>query len=210
MAGHLASMKQEITQNQKCAGGYLITLRQAVKALRRDNGRHVKVKCLQNNTRKRAVDTKTKACTYCKIEKPLTEFFSRGGKLLHLYKSRCKLCMQAKRQEWAENNKDHLNEWRKKNWVESNRRLKRRGITQKIYDELYEAQRGCCAICNEPEEKFSWLCIDHDHESGRIRGLLCPNCNRGIGLLKDNADLLERAAKYIKTAKKEFFCKQEA
>lgn len=156
------------------------------------------------------MDTKTKTCTYCKIEKPLTEFFSRGGKLSHLYKSRCKLCMQAKRQEWGQDNKDHLNEWRRNNWVQAGRRLKRRGATQDLYDKLYEAQKGCCAICNEPEEKFSWLCIDHDHDTGRIRGLLCPNCNRGIGLLKDNAALLERAAEYIKTAKKEFFCQQEA
>jgi len=59
---------------------------------------------------------------------------------------------------------------------------------------MYEAQKGCCALCNEPEEKFAWLCIDHDHETGRIRGLLCPNCNRGLGLLKDNASLLQKAA----------------
>lgn len=118
--------------------------------------------------------------------------------------------MQAKRQEWGQDNKDHLNEWRRNNWVQAGRRLKRRGATQDLYDKLYEAQKGCCAICNEPEEKFSWLCIDHDHDTGRIRGLLCPNCNRGIGLLKDNAALLERAAEYIKTAKKEFFCQQEA
>jgi len=150
------------------------------------------------------VDTKIKTCTYCKVEKPLTEFFSRGGKMAHLYKSRCKLCMQAKRQEWALDNKDHLNEWRRNNWVTTNRRLKRRGATQELYDQLYEAQKGCCAICSEPEEKFAWLCIDHDHNTGRIRGLLCPNCNRGIGLLQDNSQLLKKAASYIESAKKEF------
>ena len=145
----------------------------------------------------------TKVCTQCEIEKPLTDFFSRGVKLAHLYKSRCKLCMQAKRQEWAMQNKEHLNDWRRKNWVTANRRLKRRGATQQIYNELYEAQRGCCAICSEPEEKFSWLCIDHDHTSGRIRGLLCPNCNRGIGLLKDSSELLQKAHHYLESAKVE-------
>jgi hypothetical protein len=109
--------------------------------------------------------------------------------------------MQAKRQEWSVKNKDRLNEWRRKNWVTTNKRLRRRGATEQIYNELYEAQHGSCAICQEPEEKFSWLCIDHDHNSGRIRGLLCPNCNRGIGLLQDSPDLLEKAAKYIQYGK---------
>lgn len=142
-----------------------------------------------------------KTCTGCKQEKPLTEFFSRGGKLSHLYKSQCKLCMQAKRQEWAVQNKDHINDWRRKNWVVANRRLKRRGATQKMYDVLYEAQHGCCAICSEPEEKFSWLCIDHDHVTGRVRGLLCPNCNRGLGLLGDSEHLLQKAKDYLISAK---------
>lgn len=147
------------------------------------------------------MDTKTKVCTLCKADKPLTEYFSRGGKMAHLYKSRCKSCMQELRQQWAVDNQEHLNEWRRKNWVTAGRRLKRRGATQKLYDQLYEIQQGRCALCREPEEKFAWLCIDHDHDTGRIRGLLCPNCNRGIGLLRDNADLLRKAAEYIDTAK---------
>jgi hypothetical protein len=96
-----------------------------------------------------------------------------------------------------------LNDWRRNNWVAANRRLRRRGATQKMYDELYEAQHGCCALCNEPEEKFSWLCIDHDHETGKIRGLLCPNCNRGLGLLQDSPQLLQKAAAYVTAHKPE-------
>ncbi len=145
----------------------------------------------------------TKTCTGCQEAKPLAEFFSRGGKLAHLYKSQCKTCMQAKRQQWADENRDHLNGWRRNNWVVTNRRLRRRGATQKMYDELYEAQHGCCALCNEPEEKFSWLCIDHDHETGKIRGLLCPNCNRGLGLLQDSPQLLQKAVAYVTAHKPE-------
>ena len=147
------------------------------------------------------MDTKTKSCTKCKEDKPLTEFFSRGGKLSHLFKSRCKACMQEQRALWGQENKDHLNEWRRQNWVAVGRRFKRRGATQELYDNLYEIQRGCCALCNEPEEKFAWLCIDHDHETGRIRGLLCPNCNRGLGLLQDNPILLKKAAQYVESFK---------
>lgn len=147
------------------------------------------------------MDTETKICTGCQQEKPLSEFFSRGGKLAHLYKSQCKFCMQAKRLEWGQQNSDYLNTWRRNNWVVTNRRLRRRGATQDMYNAMYEAQKGCCALCNEPEEKFAWLCIDHDHETGKIRGLLCPNCNRGLGLLKDSASLLRKAAEYIDTNK---------
>ncbi len=147
------------------------------------------------------MDTETKICTGCQQEKPLSEFFSRGGKLAHLYKSQCKPCMQAKRLEWGQQNSDYLNTWRRNNWVVTNRRLRRRGATQDMYNAMYEAQKGCCALCNEPEEKFVWLCIDHDHETGKIRGLLCPNCNRGLGLLKDSASLLRKAAEYIDTNK---------
>jgi hypothetical protein len=117
--------------------------------------------------------------------------------------------MQVKRQEWAEQNRGHLNNWRRNNWVVTNQRLRRRGATQELYNAMYEAQKGCCALCNEPEEKFSWLCIDHDHETGKIRGLLCPNCNRGLGLLKDNASLLQKAAEYI-TANKPLEVREKA
>ena len=144
-----------------------------------------------------AADTVTKKCTKCLEEKPLTEFFSRGGKLSHLYKSRCKLCMQSARQVWAENNKKYLNAWRRNNWEVSGRRFRRRGTTKEVYDQLYECQQGTCALCGEVDEKLVWLCIDHDHLTGKVRGLLCPNCNRGLGLLKDDADLLRRAADYV-------------
>jgi len=109
--------------------------------------------------------------------------------------------MQVKRQQWADQNREHLNDWRRNNWVSANRRLRRRGVTQHMYDQMYEAQQGCCALCGEPEEKFAWLCIDHDHENGKIRGLLCPNCNRGLGLLQDNPQLLQKAAAYVSAYK---------
>lgn len=144
-----------------------------------------------------AAVTVTKTCTKCQEEKPLTEFSSRGGKLSHLYKSWCKTCMLEARQAWAVKNKQHLNSWRRNNWEVSNRRFKRHGTTREAYDELYEFQQGACALCGEVDEKLVWLCIDHDHSTGKVRGLLCPNCNRGVGLLKDDPNLLRRAADYI-------------
>jgi len=68
-------------------------------------------------------------------------------------------------------------------------------------DELYErmdAQNLRCAICGILRGPS--LCVDHDHKTRKIRGLLCKKCNTGIGLLGDSADILERAAKYLRDA----------
>jgi hypothetical protein len=67
-----------------------------------------------------------------------------------------------------------------------------------IYQKLFEKQGGVCAICKSPENgRYNHLSIDHCHETEKIRGLLCNNCNRGIGLLKDNPEFLKNAVKYL-------------
>lgn len=59
--------------------------------------------------------------------------------------------------------------------------LRKYGITEGQYDEILRNQSGCCGVCKRPTSQFkSRLAIDHDHATGEIRGLLCPNCNRWI------------------------------
>ncbi len=73
--------------------------------------------------------------------------------------------------------------------------------TPEHYDELLAKQKGVCAICFEPEKgKREYLCIDHDHKTGYIRGLLCHDCNLGIGKLKDSPELLKSAIWYLDKA----------
>jgi hypothetical protein len=72
------------------------------------------------------------------------------------------------------------------------------GITLVEYEALLEAQDGLCAICDGAPNGSGALHVDHDHESGRIRGLLCSNCNRGIGHLQDDPVILERAIGYLR------------
>jgi hypothetical protein len=62
---------------------------------------------------------------------------------------------------------------------------------------LTEAQQNRCAICDCPPDADQVLHLDHDHESGEARGLLCMHCNIGIGFLRDDPDLLERAYDYL-------------
>ncbi len=73
------------------------------------------------------------------------------------------------------------------------------GITEDDYDEMYRAQRGCCWICGTHQSALKRrLSVDHDHDSGDVRALLCCKCNRGIGLLSDDPKTVQRAADYLR------------
>ena len=78
--------------------------------------------------------------------------------------------------------------------------FKKYGISLSTYNRMFIEQGGLCAICNLPQKstRNERLCIDHCHETGAVRGLLCDGCNRGIGLLKDDYRILERAAGYLR------------
>ena len=72
-------------------------------------------------------------------------------------------------------------------------------LTIAQYDQMLQAQGGVCAICHQPEmvERNRHLAVDHDHRTGRIRGLLCLRCNRGLGLFLDLPERLRAAASYL-------------
>ncbi len=76
------------------------------------------------------------------------------------------------------------------------------GITPARVDEMFMEQGGVCAICRLPAEmlpsgKRKRLNIDHCHLTGKVRGLLCSKCNKGIGQLNDDPDLLRKAVAYL-------------
>lgn len=78
------------------------------------------------------------------------------------------------------------------------------GVTLDWYKEQYAKQGGACAICNQPETsvirgKVLSLAVDHCHDTGKVRALLCSGCNTGIGSLKHNRDLLQKAIAYLET-----------
>ena len=77
------------------------------------------------------------------------------------------------------------------------------GITIEEYDVMLAQQDYKCAICNtdKPTGKWKVFAVDHCHVTGEVRGLLCNECNRGMGLLRDNADLLRKAADYLDSHK---------
>jgi hypothetical protein len=77
----------------------------------------------------------------------------------------------------------------------------RYGITNEKYDDMFLAQDGRCAICGQTEKDGLRLRVDHDHESGFIRGLLCHTCNCGIGMFQEKLDLLIKAVSYLQENK---------
>ena len=92
----------------------------------------------------------------------------------------------------------------KKHWSEESRndRLQRQyAITEEQYEKISEKQGHKCAICN-CQQHYQRLAVDHDHKSGMVRGLLCTNCNRGLGRFFDSSIRLRNAAAYVEKANK--------
>jgi len=72
-------------------------------------------------------------------------------------------------------------------------------LREEQYVNLLEEQEGCCAICGLEAAEDVPLQVDHDHTTGRIRGLLCGPCNRGLGMLQDSCTILKAAIQYLES-----------
>jgi len=106
----------------------------------------------------------------------------------------------------AEDRKEYYKEHRKVFKIDhADKHLQRKyGITIHDYGKMLVAQNGKCAICGSEEAgnregQPKAFAVDHDHKTGKIRGLLCESCNQGIGKLKDDPDILRKAADYLET-----------
>lgn len=112
---------------------------------------------------------------------------------------------------------DYQRAWRRAYEIKNpryfkNQYLKRYGITIDQYEQMLAVQNNLCAICKQPEQsdhptqgKFA-LAVDHCHVTNNVRGLLCSNCNRTLGLMRDAPNLLRAAAEYLEFHKSRFAC----
>lgn len=140
-----------------------------------------------------------KTCRVCKQELELFEF-PKGKQRKdgsYSYRPTCKECT-------VEQNLDHYHnkggkEKQKQRSFKNN--LKKYGITPEIYQEMFTEQEGKCAICSSgivSRSKASYnLFVDHCHETGKVRGLLCHHCNAGLGHFRDNEQTLQKAIEYL-------------
>lgn len=109
--------------------------------------------------------------------------------------------------EWYKNNPDKRLA-KQRSWHRRNRnkpfiyKLKSvYGLTLEQYEAMYAAHKGVCAICKNPEPKGRSLHIDHCHETGKIRGLLCSHHNHLLGFAQDSILILESAIMYLQRSR---------
>lgn len=140
-----------------------------------------------------------KKCTVCKEVKSIDDFYKDSG-LSDGYAVKCKLCKDAQTAIWRN---DHRTEnaaiskqYRQQNpEAYKNAVLKSMyGLTLEEYNRMYAEQKGLCKMCGKIPKKV--LVVDHNHKTGKIRGLLCHGCNRAIAIF-DNPELLQQANKYF-------------
>ncbi len=138
------------------------------------------------------------------------------GNAYNHHKCRCKICVAYRSSYikiWKQKNPEKMKKYNKnttiwrKNHPEETRRSKRKcvvkslyNITMEDYDALFKKQNGLCAICGKKQGQMK-LNIDHNHTTGEIRGLLCSNCNRFLGLAQDSEAILTNALRYLKENK---------
>lgn len=142
---------------------------------------------------------KQKTCTKCDEAKPATsEYFYCDKRNKNGITAECKKCATIRSRKWREksNYKTPKSYYRKHN-------LKRLySITIEDYDKMYFRQNGVCMTCGRPETAENQygirrLAVDHDHKTGKVRGLLCTCCNRLIGLARDDINTLKRIIEYL-------------
>ena len=116
-----------------------------------------------------------KTCTGCSEPKPLADFH-RNAYGDHL--GRCRACRAAIRKVWRKTYRDKQVTYRRRF------QLSRYGLTEGEYDSMLVAQGGVCAMCSGVCTSGRQLAVDHDHDSGRVRGLLCRQCNQWLGVFE--------------------------
>ena len=128
-----------------------------------------------------------KSCSTCRIDKP-ADAYHRSRSTRDGLDPRCRDCRRGGTQDMG----------RKR----SGQHLRLYGITEQQYAELRATQSDLCAICQQPETmtyrgQVKTLSIDHDHTTGKVRGLLCAACNFALGKFRDDPALLRAAADYL-------------
>lgn len=110
--------------------------------------------------------------------------------------------------EWSEKNMETEKEYKRKYYLKNKDKFKKKsrandlkrkfGITLNEYNERLINQNHCCMICGRHRDKFKKdFAVDHNHATGVIRGLLCGECNTGLGKFRDDVILLQKAINYL-------------
>jgi len=133
------------------------------------------------------LDTPTKVCRSCGIDKQLSEF-SKEKKKKDGLKIYCKPCERARFKLWREANiEEILLKDRIKHYI------RKYGLSKEKALELVQDRNGTCEICQDHKP----LVVDHHHETGAVRGMICSACNSMLGYSRENPDFLMSCIKYL-------------
>ena len=146
-----------------------------------------------------------KRCCLCRAKKPVSEFYKAPDRPDGLRPS-CKACrweeqkLQRATPSGRKNTLAAMKKWRDANpdRIREDKLIRRYGLTIEGLAAMHERQNNLCAICGQPSEKT--LHIDHDANTRVVRGLLCGNHNRGLGMFQHDPALLRAAADYLEKA----------
>lgn len=160
-----------------------------------------------------------KPCKKCGVLKPLADFYRAAG-TRDGHRGDCKACSSKDKQRryladpqaaidrvkrWQQANPDRVVAAQRRRRLDPEVRLRERaghlkrkyGITIEQYDSMLESQGGGCFICGRPPREDISLHVDHDHSTGKVRGILCFCCNNALADFQDDPALLRKAACYV-------------
>lgn len=139
---------------------------------------------------------KYRKCTVCKKYRLTTDYYKCTAKKDGI-SYRCKKCDDKARQKWRNENPEKSRESAKFRNIKC-----KYGLSKKAYNDLLELQNNKCAICKTDNPRTLntlSFCVDHDHKTNKVRGLLCSLCNRSLGFLKDDIQIVKSMMEYLKT-----------
>jgi len=105
--------------------------------------------------------------------------------------------------QWRKDNREHINEYHKQYRKDNPEHTKqyliryKYGLSHEEWLKMWEIQDGQCVICGKPFQNPSDACVDHNHDTKEVRGLLCRKCNFGIGYFNDDPELMAEAIEYL-------------
>ena len=148
-------------------------------------------------------------CTQCSRSLPVGEFpwKQKAKGIRHKHCKQCQRDMSRRAREkygdkynemtrrWRAENREEILARERERWHSQGRRFKKYGITEADYLAAIEASEGKCPIC---QEVLTDPVIDHDHETGLFRGVLCRGCNASLGHFKDSLEILGNALDYLR------------
>lgn len=147
----------------------------------------------------------TKICTKCHIEKPLSEFYPRRDRGEGATRANCKDCTKLQLDSLPNIPYSEFSEEQKARAAKKTRKhllKKLYGLTLEDYDRMLEEQHGKCAICKTEKvggkHKTNTMIVDHDHKTGKVRGLLCNYCNIMAGMMEKNLETSQLVLDYLR------------